>query len=295
MARSLERLAPDMVMHRSSDASASQNVSEAAGVPSDSSLVPLWLGGSKNPLFIVHGVDGRLARFSILTTHLREMDRPIYGIQSQALMHGAAALTRLEDQAAFYLREMQAIQPRGPYHLLGYSFGAFVALEIAQLIYNQGGEQGLLGVLDNLRMGSSSASTSQPQPRLSRLLIHLNQLRSRGALRYAREKLAARGLRTAYTLLNAVGQPIPASIRRPYDINWFAAVRYVPRPYPGRIVVFQTTASALDEKATHEYWAQLAGGGIETREIPGSHETLFIEPNVDLLAREIAASLANLD
>jgi thioesterase domain-containing protein len=291
----LERLAPDIVMRQSTDASAPQKVSEAAGVSSDSSLVPLWLGGAKNPLFIIHGVDGRLARFSILTSHLHDMERSIYGIQSQALLHSAPALTRLEDQAAFYLQEMQAIQPRGPYHLLGYSFGAFVALEIAQQIHKQGGEHGLLGVLDNLRMGSSSASTSQPQPRLSRLTIHLNQLRSRGGLKYARGKLAARGLRTAYTLLSAIGQPIPASIRRPYDINWFAAVRYVPRPYPGRIAVFQTTASALDEKATHEYWARLAGGGIETREIPGSHETLFIEPNVDLLAREIAASLANLD
>jgi len=282
-------------MPYSSSVSDPRAMNAGIGPERTSSIVPLRAGGARKPLFIVHGVDGRLARFSTLAANLGEADRPILGIQAQALVEGAPALTRLEEQAAFYLQEIRAVQPEGPYHLLGYSFGAFVALEIAQQLIASGGQCGLLGVLDNLRMGSSSAGPDEPKRRVAWLTSHLIHLRRPGGIAYAGKKLEARFLRMAYMLLDAIGQPIPTFIRRPYDINWFAAVRYVPREYRGRITIFQTLASALDEKATHDYWARLAGGGIDTVEVPGSHETLFVEPNVQLLARAIAASLKQLD
>ena len=44
---------------------------------------------------------------------------------------------------------MCAVEPKGPYHIAGYSFGAIVALEIAQQLVASGRQVGLLGAIDS--------------------------------------------------------------------------------------------------------------------------------------------------
>ena len=40
-------------------------------------------------------------------------------------------LDRVEQMAEFYLDALHELQPRGPYILIGYSFGGLVALELS--------------------------------------------------------------------------------------------------------------------------------------------------------------------
>ena len=42
--------------------------------------------------------------------------------------------------AAEMLHDMRHVQPKGPYHLVGWSFGALLAFEMAQQIYTDGAE-----------------------------------------------------------------------------------------------------------------------------------------------------------
>ena len=39
-------------------------------------------------------------------------------------------------------------------------------------------------------------------------------------------------------------------------------------------------------------WSRLASGGLTVKRIPGSHENVFMEPNVKFLALELENSLA---
>jgi thioesterase domain-containing protein len=257
-------------------------------------MEPLRTVGSKKPLFFLHGVDGEVKCFAALADQLA-LERPIYGIRSQVFVRGARALMRVEDQAAFYVDQIRRVQPHGPYHLVGFSFGGLVALEIAQQLQAQGEECGLLGAVDNLRMGrprSEAAAAGSSSPTAAR---HLSRVFRRGGVAYAWNKLAARLLRITYTILNKAGQPIPAIMKRPYDINWFAAVRYVPRAYSGRVTLFQSLSSAQDGSSANDMWKALAQGGIEIRELPGTHESLLVLPNVADLARAIETSVADLD
>src|SRR5271154_3323935 len=135
---------------------------DTASVQADSSLVLMRDIGQKKPLFLVHGVDGGVASLSILVGRL-EIGRPIYGIRSQALLRGRPLMT-VEEQAAFYTGEICRVQPEGPYHLLGFSFGGLVALEIAQQLHAQGRECGLIGAVDNLRMGQAPAAADASPP-----------------------------------------------------------------------------------------------------------------------------------
>jgi nonribosomal peptide synthetase DhbF len=51
--------------------------------------------------------------------------------------------------SADYLDQIRNIQPGGPYHLLGYSFGGLVAFGIAHRLQVQGEQIALLGLLDS--------------------------------------------------------------------------------------------------------------------------------------------------
>jgi acyl carrier protein len=90
--------------------------------PTWSSLVALRPQGSKPPFFCVHAVGGNVLEYHDLARHFAA-EQPLYGLQSLGLDGKAAPLTSIEAMAAHYLQEIRHVQPTGPYHLGGRSFG----------------------------------------------------------------------------------------------------------------------------------------------------------------------------
>ncbi len=119
----------------------------APSVGQGQSLAPLRTGGSAPPLFCIHGLGGHIAAFLPLARGLAQ-GRPVYGLQGQGLDPGQQPHDRIEDMAAFYLREMREVQPRGPYLLAGWSMGGLIALEAAQQLAAGGEEVSLLAMFD---------------------------------------------------------------------------------------------------------------------------------------------------
>jgi thioesterase domain-containing protein len=268
----------------------------STGVPA---IVSFRTAGARPPLFLIHGVDGSLERFQDLAGHL-EPDQPVYGVLAQSLLGERIALTRVEELAAYYIQAIQTVRPHGPYHFLGFSFGGLVAFEMARQLCARNELVGMLGMLDQLRMGSPRNGPGDPAPFESALrrrwnlaAYHIQRVLSPQGLRYAKDKLVARSLRIIYTFLCAHGRPIPRFLQRAEDINWFAAVNYVPPLFPGRVTLFQASASANNPRATNDLWARLAGRGVEVKFIPGQHEDILSEPNVTSLAQSITDCLAN--
>lgn len=279
--------------------------------PYSGAIVPLRAEGSRNPLFLLHGVDGDILEFEKLARNL-DAGRPVYGIRSQVLVGERHALTRLEDMAAYYLAELRRVQECGPYCLLGYSFGCLVAFEIANQLWAQGEQVGMLAMVDNRRIlpyGILKVRAGRPgQPSLSALSTHLGaehpvgsaslgfnsrlkRLFAPGGLAYVGTRLRAHSLMIIYTVLDAFGKPIPHFLQRAWDINWFAAVRYVPAPYPGRLVLFQTEEAMRDVGSRTGGWEDLAGAGVEVREIAGGHGDVLDEPLVLSFAEQLTACL----
>src|SRR6202011_6025290 len=73
---------------------------------------------------------------------------PIYGLQSPGFDGVSEPVTSVEDTADLYLSAMRKLQPRGPYALIGYSFGGLVMLEIAQRLGDNGEKVALLTMLE---------------------------------------------------------------------------------------------------------------------------------------------------
>lgn len=265
-------------------------------------VVPLRQGGTKQPLFLIHGVDGQINRFYRLVQHL-EPDRPVYGVLSQGLLREPAALTRVEQLADYYLKQIRTVQPRGPYHLLGYSYGGYLAFEGARQLHSRGELVGMVGMVDTMPMGVGlhpeldqirTQNHSQQNRRTSVVAVYAKRLLQSGGLGYAKEKLRRRALRMIYSCLDSVGLAIPASLRRAYDLSWFAAVRYVPQPFLGEITLFYTADSPARSRASYERLCGLTGGRVELREIPGPHGDIFHEPQVKALALSVTDCLGKV-
>ncbi|THA26460.1 amino acid adenylation domain-containing protein [Streptomyces sp. RKND-216] len=120
-------------------------------------LLPLRESGSRAPLFCVHAAGGIAWAYAGLTTSLGE-DQPLYGLQARGLEAPEVLPATLTEMAADYLAQVRRVQPEGPYHLLGWSFGGLVAHEMAVQLQRDGERVGLLSLLDAYPAGPSAGS-----------------------------------------------------------------------------------------------------------------------------------------
>lgn len=82
---------------------------------------------SATPLFMVAPIEGHVTALKTLASHL---PCPVYGLQATT----DVPLTSVRDLAQFYINEIKSIQKKGPYQILGYSFGAGVAFEMGTIL-----------------------------------------------------------------------------------------------------------------------------------------------------------------
>ncbi|MFC5720653.1 amino acid adenylation domain-containing protein [Streptomyces gamaensis] len=126
-------------------------------------LLPLRTRGSLPPLFCVHPGAGIGWPYAALLPHLGD-DRPVYALQARGLSGEGQLPGSVEEMAADYLRQIRAVQPNGPYHLLGWSFGGLVAHAMATRLERDGETVALLAMADSYPV---DAEARRELPRLN--------------------------------------------------------------------------------------------------------------------------------
>lgn len=77
-----------------------------------------------------------------------------------------------------------------------------------------------------------------------------------------------------------------------WQIHLQELVEHVDRPYPGSVTLLRTHGQPLFCSLEQDFcWGRLARGGAVVTLIPGSHENIFMEPNVRTLAAELSTAL----
>jgi len=244
--------------------------------PAWSSLVSMRASGTTPPFFCVHGIGGTVLRFRDLARFMGN-DQPFYGLQAQGLDGKLPLHTRVEDMAAHYIKEIQIVQPRGPYYIGGYSFGGMVALEMAHQLGAEGHALGLVVLLDTFAEDLKSGSlfrTYLTLP-LDQQWMHLSR----------KAKAFRRGLRRRITMMR-----LPAPLKHVREACSQAARNYRPKPYEGPIVLFRANEKGLSSVNQESVWKCLAPQ-IEVYEVSGHHGNIVDEPQVHLLAGELKARL----
>ncbi|WP_231917318.1 non-ribosomal peptide synthetase [Rhodococcus sp. 008] len=115
-------------------------------------LLTLRADGSGEPLFCVHPAGGFAWPFAPLTGVL-EADRPLFGLQLPTVAGEPLEPTNVDQLAAMYVDTIRGVQPSGPYHLLGYSFGGNVVAAMAAQLVDIGETVEFAGLIDTHPLG----------------------------------------------------------------------------------------------------------------------------------------------
>ncbi|MCA1612744.1 MAG: phosphopantetheine-binding protein [Acidobacteria bacterium] len=265
------------------------------------SLVPLQTRGDKPPLFLLTGAAGNILWQRVLAPHM-EQDQPLYGLQAQGLDGKKPPLNRIEEMASYYLSEIRALQPEGPYHLAGYSSGGIVAFEMAQQLQAQGHKVGLLAMLDTYPpfrprfIGEQNFFARLAHPVVSKLEMELDRLL---VLDGPKKYLAGKAdfwkklVRSYLTRVSPEKvSPLQKTLDRVWAANMEAFRHYRAKEYPGRIV-FLAAGRAYRPyyKDTRLGWCEVAGGGLEVHVFEGDHVSFRDEAHAHLLAERLTEKL----
>ncbi len=227
-------------------------------------------------------------------------DQPFYGLQARGIDGREPPRARIEDMAADYVSAIRAVQPSGPYHIGGWSFGGIVAFEVAQQLRQTGEEVAHLALIDSgAPVHGFTMSDLDDATMLAwfardmgwwpeSLLASLMQRRPEEQLRYILERAESEGRAdagTARTLLEV------------FKANWLALRSYVPKAYPHKAVLYRcrdlaslfeagalSSDDLVDSLDRSWGWSKVVGMPVEVHELPGDHFTILTEPDVGVLA-----------
>jgi len=110
---------------------------ESADTGVASRFVRLTNGAPDKPVFCWPGLGGYPMSLRTLAGEIG-LDRQIYGVQAYGINPGEEPFDTVAEMAAEDIRAIRRIQPRGPYSLWGYSFGARLAFETAYQLEQAG-------------------------------------------------------------------------------------------------------------------------------------------------------------
>jgi thioesterase domain-containing protein/acyl carrier protein len=101
----------------------------------------------KPPVWFLHGGGGLGWAYF---TFAHSLDRPAYALQARGADGKAPLAASIEEMVEDYLDQILQIQPEGPYHLVGHSFGGPLAHALADALDRRGHEVALLAILDSM-------------------------------------------------------------------------------------------------------------------------------------------------
>jgi amino acid adenylation domain-containing protein len=260
------------------------------------SLVPIQSGGSKSPLFLIHPCSGEVPIYRMLAGHLGQ-DRPIYGLQAVGLDGTQPPHDRVEQMVAHYIKEIQTIQPQGPYFLGGKHIGYRVAIEIGRQLIVQGHQVELVVIFGGF---------TPPAPRrfsrewAARQVEKLSTLGPSYIMKRTKEISYQNGIGPNINNFATSSSSLDPEIQQKVMFSIEEAIEnYVIHSYPGRVAIFQPIENyngevpALDREY-RTVCSQRFTGGFELHYVPGTDIldfTAYQEPHVRVLAEKLRACL----
>jgi thioesterase domain-containing protein/acyl carrier protein len=249
-------------------------------------LLPLRPSGSLPPLFCIHPGGGLSWSYSGLMRHL-PADRPIYGLQARGISHPETSPQTLEEMAADYVTFVRHVQPTGPYHLLGWSFGGLVAHAMATHLQDHGETVALLALLDCYPIAGQSHPQNETEIDDETLLA--NQLKALGY--YSGD--APLQVSSALDILRQEGDILAnleehqvAAIIQVMKQNSRLARAFVPRRFRGDALLFAATHG--DSRPEPHKWRPYVSGKIAVHEVDCEHVHMMRQIPLAQIGRVLA-------
>ena len=260
-----------------------------------SPLVPLSRGAAgETPLLCVHPGGGTVLPYRALALTL-PAERPVFGLQAHGYEPGQAVDEGVGRMAERYAAAVQAELPPGPVAVAGWSYGAFVALEMARRLADAGRPVAQVIALDAaLGFDPGDEGEADIVQRLIRLYGYLLDRAPAAGPAENGDKLSA-----------LVDGAIAAGIF-PTDFDVAQARRlagitaacfrsgriYRPQAWPGPFTLIRASSVGLAIGDETLGWGAVAAQGLKLLWTAGSHLSMMRPPAVAALAERVEAAIA---
>lgn len=223
---------------------------------------------------------------------------PVYGLNIFGLQNRVEFKQNftIEAIAAHYVREIEALQPTGPYYLCAYCADTAIVYEMARVWMQQGKVIGFVAFLDSIW---------EPNDRYFGLYRHWRNLQSFG-FNYLNHKIASKlhSIRLSWTLrlnrwLKRLYKKLGKTVSREQQDMSFISLfyealhRYEPTALPGlKVTLFLSQEWRWKYSPTLE---KLTGETVQRYETAIYHDRMFAKPSIVQLAAEIDRCLQEAD
>lgn len=275
-----------------------------------SPLVPMRTTGKRHPLFFVHPMGGNVLSYLRLVKHF-PADQPFYALQAHGVDAGSTPLASVQQQAANYIQAIRQVQPQGPYSLGGWSYGGFVAFEIARQLKESGEKTANLFVLDTMSLNAQSRWKTDDSALLNWFFWELLWLNQGAGLpeQIVPENITTLQERFEHITEHAIATgAIPQASSRAvvqrlfevYKTNWQAAADYstqniadidmtllhATQPLPN-VLRSMHDAVRSEYRDPKNGWGNKTTGKLNVIDVPGDHLEIMEEPYVAEVAKVI--------
>jgi acyl-coenzyme A synthetase/AMP-(fatty) acid ligase/thioesterase domain-containing protein len=270
----------------------------SGALPSHPDMFTLQPSGTQTPVFCFAGSGALALTFSPLARHFP--DRGVYAFQAHGLERRAIPDWSVEAAATRFLQLLRIVQPRGPYILLGHSYGGLIALEVAHRLRAAGEQVELVGLLDTYlptnfaSQPALSFETMPDRPHKPTVIRRAQERVTKQIERVLPDGLPALSLVTKRVRGHLAGM-VPWSGQHQFDAFFdhgtITSRRYVMKPYDGRVAI---VLAENNPDGPHS-WQPLLTGRREFFEIRSEHTSLLREPHAREVAEMIRAEMSAVE
>jgi thioesterase domain-containing protein/aryl carrier-like protein len=267
-------------------------------------------GGAERPLFLTHEGADEIAYAWALAPHI-DPSIPIYALPSQE--NWETRLRTIEGMAQRMVKMIRAVQPVGPYRIGGYSYGAYLAYEIAGQLIGADQEIELLALLDLHVFGKNDdrplaiSTMVNPDPRLDFLARVSYHVASSGM---------DDSIQRAVDELKQSSQTLEGLFDHCRDMGWLPEVwsevtagqlqRILTRgvemkssPYsisllPVDVHLFVAKDDGFGSNLPERFATHVPGVWLRSILVPGTHRTMVQDPNIALLGQRLSEAIGEI-
>ncbi|KTC65055.1 Polyketide synthase module (plasmid) [Legionella adelaidensis] len=211
-------------------------------------IVPLKPQNSNPPfLFVCHPASGMIYCFNTLCSQLSH-PISVFGMQDPSITGGELLFDSIHEMAETYLASIKKIQPKGPYYLMGYSFGGNLVYEMAKLLRDENEKIQLLALIDSWCIFSKD---------------HKDELRFKTLFQKTNQHFSDQLISLAWDRMQLLMDHVPSSMNQ-------------------EMILFKAT-ELMDEYKTIDHptngWSRYNKGLITCHTINATHETILNDIN----------------
>ncbi|CAO3572895.1 unnamed protein product [Mortierella alpina] len=251
----------------------------ATGAAHDESydvLLPIKPQGTRPPLFCVHPGTGLSWCYTGLSTQL-DPDQPLYGLQARGFIDNGNMASTLDEMVLDYIDQVRSVQPHGPYHLLGYSFGGLVAHTMASYLEKQGERVALVALMDTRTNYHTMVQEAEEDEDESSQQQGLIQMFIGDTDQYSPDMM----------------NPILKRASIVGDNNGRIGRQQGPQVTSGDLVLFRATVLEADGRTllNADDWKSHARGAIEVYDIECAHDYMDLPEPTAIIGRVLSRKL----